>query len=180
MTEIETKMNKSLEQFHKELSSLRTGRAHPSLLEVIRVDAYGSFMPIDQLASVSVIETRTLSIQVWDATMVAAVEKAISTSNLGLVPMTEGQVIRIQLPEMTTERRTEIAKTAGKYAENCRVSMRQIRREGMDVIKKQEKNSEISQDEARQLSDDLQKITDNFIAKVDEDLEQKKKDITTT
>jgi ribosome recycling factor len=178
INQMEERMNKSIEQYRKELSGLRTGRAHPSILESLRVDAYGSQMPLSQLASVSVVEARTLSIQVWDADVVPHVEKAILASSLGVSPITEGQVIRINLPEMTEERRREIAKMAGKYAEQCRVAVRQIRRDGMDVLKKNEKDSKISQDEARAVSDDLQKLTDKITNLIDAELDKKKDDLS--
>lgn len=176
--ELENHMQKSIDLYHKELSGLRTGRASPAMLEFLNVDAYGSQMPLSQVASISVIEARTLSIQVWDAALVSAVEKTIINSSLGISPNTEGQVIRIQLPEMSEERRIEIAKMAGKYAEKCRVAVRQIRRDAIDNIKKQEKNGDISQDQLHNLSEKIQKITDQYISTIDESLEKKKIDIT--
>lgn len=173
----DSKMDKSVEALQREFSGLRTGRASVNLLDPIHVDAYGSSMPLSQVASISVPESRMLTVQVWDAGMTKAVEKAISEAGLGLNPSVEGQVIRIPIPALSEERRQELTKVAGKYSEECRVSIRNVRREAMDKLKKMEKDSEISEDEHKRLSENVQKLTDNHIKRVDEMLEAKQKDI---
>ncbi len=171
------KMDKALEAFTRELSSLRTGRASQSFLDPVQVEAYGSKMGLAHVATISVLDARTLSINVWDQNMVGAVEKGIMESNLGLNPQTEGAVMRITLPELNEERRRELVKVAGKYAENGRISVRNIRREGMDNLKKMEKASDISEDEMHRNADKLQKLTDDFISKIDKALADKEKDM---
>jgi ribosome recycling factor len=148
-------------------------------LEPIHVDAYGSHMPLNQVATVSVPEPRLLSVQVWDKSMVKAVETAIVNSNLGLNPATEGQVIRLRIPELNEERRKELVKVAHKYAEAARVAVRHVRRDGLDVLKKLEKDHQISQDDEKRLSNDVQKATDAAIAEVDKLLATKEKEILT-
>ncbi len=175
--DIKTKMEKALEVFTRELSSLRTGRASQNFLDPVQVDAYGSKMGLTHVATISVLDARTLSINVWDQGMVGAVEKGIMESNLGLNPQTEGAVIRITMPELNEERRRELVKVAGKYAENGRVAVRNIRREGMDNLKKMEKASDISEDEMHRNADKLQKLTDDFISKIDKALADKEKDM---
>jgi len=175
--DLQKKMENALEALRKEFSGLRTGRASTSLLEPIQVDAYGSKMPITQLGNISVPEPRMLTVQVWDASMVAATEKAIRDSGLGLNPSTEGQVIRINLPDLSEERRKELVKVAGKYAEQTRIAVRNVRRDGMDILKAQEKDGDISEDDQRKLSGDVQKLTDDFVKKVDDLLAQKEEDI---
>ena len=149
----------------------------PALLEPVQVDAYGAHMPIAQVATVSVPEPRLLSVQVWDRGMVGAVEKAIRDSNLGLNPQTEGQVIRLRIPEMTEERRKELVKVAHKYAEAARVAVRHVRRDGLDLLKKVEKDGAIGEDEEKRLADQVQKVTDEAIADVDKILASKEKEI---
>jgi len=177
MKDLSTRMDGAIEMLRKEFSGLRTGRASTSLLEPVVVDAYGAKMPISQVGTVSAPEPRMLSVQVWDAGLASAVEKAIRDSNLGLNPMTEGQVIRINLPDLSEERRQELVKVAGKYAEQSRIGVRNVRRDGMDAVKAQEKNKEISEDEAKAVSEDIQKLTDDHIKKIDDMLEHKEADI---
>ncbi len=173
----QARMEKALEAFARDLSSLRTGRASQNFLDPVQVDAYGNKMGLSHVATISVLDARTLSINVWDQNMVSAVEKGIMESNLGLNPQTEGAVIRVQLPELNEERRRELIKVAGKYAENGRITIRNIRRDGMDLLKKQEKSSDISEDEMRRSSDKLQKLTDKFIGKIDDAFSTKEKDM---
>lgn len=175
--DIERRMDGALAAFKTDLSGLRTGRASAALLEPINVDAYGQMMPISQVGTISVPEPRMLSVQVWDKGQVAMVEKAIRESSLGLNPQTEGQLIRIPLPELNEERREELVKVAGGYAEQARVAVRNVRRDGMDQIKKAEKDSDISQDDAKIYSDEVQELTDKFIKLVDETLATKEEEI---
>ena len=175
--DIERRMDGAVAAFKTDLAGLRTGRASAGLLEPIMVDAYGQMMPISQVGTISVPEPRMLSVQVWDKGQVAMVEKAIRESSLGLNPMAEGQLIRIPLPELNEERREELVKVAGTYAEQARVAVRNVRRDGMDQIKKAEKDSEISQDDAKLYSDEVQELTDKFIKLVDETLSTKEGEI---
>ncbi|WP_211099754.1 ribosome recycling factor [Azospirillum sp. TSH20] len=170
-------MEGALDSFRKELGGLRTGRASSNLLEPVMVEAYGSRMHLREVATVSVPEPRLISVQVWDRGMTKAVEKAIRDSGLGLNPQAEGQVIRVPLPDLTQERRAELAKVAHKYAEQCRVAIRNIRRDGMDSLKKAEKASEITQDEHKVQADKVQVLTDQHIKLVDDSLAQKEKEI---
>jgi ribosome recycling factor len=162
-----------------ELGGLRTGRASASLVEPVQVEAYGSHMPLNQLASVSVPEPRLLSVQVWDRSMVHAVEKAIIASNLGLTPSTEGQVIRLRIPELTQDRRKELVKVAHKYAEAARVAVRHVRRDGMDILKRMEKDEHLSKDDHDRMTGEVQKATDQCISEVDQMLSGKEKEIMT-
>ncbi len=171
------RMEKAEAHYHKELSGLRTGRASVNLLDPIMVNAYGSMTPINQVASLSAPEPRMISVSVWDKGMANAVEKAIRESELGLNPQMDGTLIRIPLPPLNEERRKELVKVAGKYAEETRNSIRGIRREGMEELKSAEKSKEISEDEQKKYSEDIQKLTDSFIAKIDEHLKAKEKDI---
>ncbi len=173
----EEKMNKALEILKREFSGLRTGRASVSLLEPIMVDAYGSKVPLNQVSNVSVPEPRLLTVQVWDDSIINVVENSIRTSDLGLNPMIEGNLIRIPIPELSEERRKEIVKIASKYSEDCRVAIRNIRREAMDKIKSLEKNKEISKDESFQFSENVQLMTDKFIEMIDTLFSDKEKDI---
>jgi ribosome recycling factor len=170
-------MGTALDAVHKEFSGLRTGRASPTLLESVVVDAYGSRMPINQVGSVAVPEARLLTVSVWDAGLVSAVEKAIHEAGLGLNPSAAGTVIRVPLPELSEDRRKELVKVAGKYTEQGRVAIRNIRRDGMDGIKKLEKDGHISEDETHRLGEEIQKATDEFIKKIDEALAHKEKEI---
>jgi ribosome recycling factor len=160
-----------------DLNSLRTGRASANLLDPVEVEAYGASMPLNQVATVSVPESRLLSIQVWDRSMVAAVEKAILKSDLGMTPNTEGQVIRLRVPEMNQQRRQEMVKVAHKYAEQGRVAVRHVRRDGMDLLKKLEKDGHVSEDDVARQSDQVQKATDQTIIEIDQALATKEKEI---
>ena len=173
MSDLKQRMQGALSALEKEFSGLRTGRASAELLNPVKVDAYGSMMPLNQVANINVTDNRTLTLQVWDASQTTAVDKAIRESGLGLNPQTEGQTIRINLPELNQERREELVKVARKYAEETRIAVRNVRRDGMDEVK----NGEFSEDEARVESDKVQKLTDEMIAKVDELLAKKEADI---
>lgn len=177
LKDIRKRMDKAVEVFRHELAGLRTGRASTSLLEPIHVHAYGTEMPLNQVATVSAPEPRLLVVQVWDKGLVKAVEKAIRESDLALNPVTEGNVIRVPLPELSEERRRELVKVAHRYAEQARVAVRNIRRDAMDTLKRLEREGGISQDEHRRLADQVQKLTDEHIAAIDRLLEQKEKDI---
>ena len=177
LAEVKRRMDGALASLKHELGGLRTGRASASLLDPIHVDAYGASMSLSQVATVSVPESRLLSVQVWDRGMVGAVEKAIRDSNLGLNPQTEGQVIRLRIPEMTQDRRKELVKVAHKYAEAARVAVRHVRRDGMDLLKKLEKESAMGEDEEKRLADQVQKATDAAINDVDKLLVAKEKEI---
>ncbi len=176
-TDLEQRMEATLNHLRQEFQGLRTGRASVDLLNPIVVEMYGQKMPIHQVGTVNAPEARLLTVQVWDKSAVGAVEKAIREGGLGLNPSPDGQLIRIPLPELNEERRKELVKLAGKYAEEARISVRNIRRDGMDTTKKQEKNKEISEDEARGISEDIQKLTDKFIEQVDDLLKHKEADI---
>ncbi|QFU16410.1 ribosome recycling factor [Microvirga thermotolerans] len=177
LEDVKRRMQGAINAFKHDLGSLRTGRASPSLLDPIQVDAYGSLMPIAQVATVSVPEPRLLSVQVWDRGMVGAVEKAIRDSDLGLNPQTEGQVIRLRIPEMNEQRRKEMVKVAHKYAEEARIAIRHVRRDGLDLLKKLEKDGHIGEDDAKRQGDQVQKATDHFVAEVDTLLNAKEKEI---
>ncbi len=182
MTEIDKedlnkRMNGAINAFNAELSGLRTGRASTNMVDGILVEAYGQKMPLDQVGSISVPEARTISIQVWDKGLVVAVEKSIHESGLGLNPQVDGELIRIPIPELNEERREELSKIAGKYAEQSKISIRSIRRDGMDEIKRIEKEGEIGKDRANDLSEEVQELTDNHIKKIDEILSQKEEEI---
>ena len=177
LADLKRRMQGAVSVLRDELGGLRTGRASASLLEPITVEAYGARMPLNQVATVSVPEARLLSVQVWDKSMVSAVEKAIRDSNLGLNPSTEGLVLRLRIPELNQERRQELVKVAHKYAEQARVAVRHVRRDGMDHLKKLEKDSEMGSDELDRLSKDVQKATDEAIVEVDQTLAQKEKEI---
>ena len=175
--EIESKMIKSIEILKKDLSGLRTGRASVGFLEPVQIDAYGSKVPLSQVSNISVPEPRMLTVQVWDNSLVSAVENAIRTSNLGLNPMTEGNLIRLPIPDLTEERRKEIVKVASKYCEDSKIAVRNIRRDAMDSVKSLEKNKEISKDELFQNSEEIQKTTDKIIDTIDSLFMEKEKDI---
>ncbi|MEI9987631.1 MAG: ribosome recycling factor [Aliidongia sp.] len=170
-------MDGALEALRKEFSGLRTGRASTNLLEPVMVDAYGSSVPLAQCGTVSAPEPRMLTVQVWDKTLVKPVEKAIRDAGLGLNPQTDGQTVRVPIPDLNEERRRELIKVAAKYTEQARVSVRNVRRDGIDTLKKMEKDSEISQDEHRKLQAEVQALTDDFIKKIDEAMAQKDKEI---
>ncbi|GAB4354503.1 MAG: ribosome recycling factor [Oricola sp.] len=175
--DLKRRMDGAVTAFKGDLGGLRTGRASASLLDPITVEAYGSQMPINQVANVTVPEPRMLAVSVWDKSMVSAVEKAIRESTLGLNPMTDGTTIRVPLPELNEERRRELVKIAHQYAENARIAVRHVRRDGMDTLKRLEKDGEISQDESRDKADDVQKQTDQTIAAIDSLLAEKEKEI---
>jgi ribosome recycling factor len=177
--DLSRRMDGAIETLKKEFGGLRTGRASPALLEPVRVEAYGNNQPLNQVANVSVSGPSLLSVQVWDKSVVKQVEVAIRDSGLGLNPQTEGQVIRVPLPQLTAERRNELARTAGKYAESARVAVRGVRRDGMEQLKAAEKKSEISKDEHERASADVQKLTDQYVKRIDEALADKEKDIRT-
>jgi len=170
-------MDGALEALRKEFGGLRTGRASASLLEPITVEAYGQQMPLNQVGTISVPEARLITVQVWDRGMVKAVEKAIRDGGLGLNPASDGQLVRVPIPELSQERRTELSKIAHKYAEQARVAVRNVRRDGMEMLKKQEKDGKISEDEHKGLHDQVQKLTDEHIKKVDDALAAKEKEI---
>ncbi len=179
MTDLKRRMAGAIASLKQELAGLRTGRASPGLLEHIQVEAYGSHMPLNQLATINVPEPRLLLVQVWDRSMIHAVEKAISAANLGLTPSSEGQVLKLRVPELNEERRREIVKVAHKYTEAARVAVRHVRRDGLDLLKKLEKDHKISEDEHERHSAEVQKATDATIAEVDKLLAAKEKEIMT-
>jgi len=166
-SDLDRRMHGALDVFKHDLAGLRTGRASTALLDPIQVEVYGANMPINQVATVSVPEPRLLSVQVWDRSNIGPVEKAIRNAGLGINPIVDGQVIRLPIPDLTEERRKELAKLAGQYAEKARVAVRNVRRDGMDALKTDEKKHEISEDEHKRLSVEVQKMTDAVIADID-------------
>jgi ribosome recycling factor len=177
LADVKRRMQGALNTLKQELGGLRTGRASANLVEPIHVDAYGSSMPMNQVASVSVPEPRLISIQVWDASVVKAVEQAIRDSNLGLSPSTEGQVVRIRIPELNQERRQELVKVAHKYAEVARIAVRHVRRDGLDNLKKLQKDGHVSEDEIKRHEGEVQKATDQAITDIDQTLAVKEKEV---
>ena len=177
LDDLERRMNGAVEALRKELGGLRTGRASLSLLEPIVVEAYETEMPLNQVATINVPEPRMLSVQVWDKTQVKAVEKAIRSSDLGLNPIVDGQTLRIPIPELNEERRRELAKVAAKYAEQAKVAVRNVRRDGMDQLKKMERASELGEDESRLWAAEIQEMTDGFVNKMTEMFEAKEQEI---
>ncbi len=177
--DLQRRMNGAVEALSKEFMGLRTGRASVSLLDPVVVDVYGSKMPLNQIGTVNVPEPRMLCVQVWDASNVRAVDKAVRDAGLGLNPQIDGNLIRIPIPDLNEERRRELTKVAGKYAESARISVRNVRRDGMEALKKMEKDGEISEDEHKRLSEEVQKLTDETIKKIDQMLAEKEKDIIT-
>lgn len=175
--DIEHKMERAVEVLQTDFSGLRTGRASTSLLDSIQVNAYGSMTPLNQVGSVSVPESRMLSVQVWDKTNVKAVEKAIVESGLGLNPAADGTLVRIPIPPLTEERRLELAKVARKYAEDAKIAVRNIRRNAMDELKKMEKDGEIPQDALHDYSEEVQSLTDKFVSNIDDTLSNKEEEI---
>ena len=171
------RMEKTLETLRTDFGGLRAGRAHASLLDGIMVEAYGSPTPIAQVGTISVPDARCLSVSVWDRSLAKAVEKAILESDLGLNPASDGQLIRIPIPPLSEERRKELVKVAGKYAEQGKIAVRNIRRDALDGVKKLKKDNEISEDEEKRYSDEIQKLTDDYVKKIDDALAQKEKDI---
>ena len=175
----EEKMNKTMNNLAEEYGGIRAGRANPHVLDKLRVDYYGTPTPIQQVANVNVPEPRMIQIQPWEASMVKEIEKAILTSDLGINPTNDGKLIRLVFPELTEERRKELAKDVKKKGENAKVAIRNIRRDGNDAFKKLSKSEDISEDEIKDLEDSLQKLTDKYIANVDKAVEEKTKEILT-
>ena len=177
LNDLKRRMQSAVDVLHKDFSGLRTGRASISLLDPIVVEAYGASMPLNQVATVGAPEPRLLSVQVWDKGLVKSVEKAIRESNLGLNPQCDGSLIRIPIPPLSEERRLELVKIAGKYTEQSKVAIRNVRRDGMDALKHMEKDKQISEDELAQKENEIQKITDDFIKNVDDSFASKEKEI---
>lgn len=176
--ELETSMQKSVDKTQQDFNTIRTGRANASLLDKIMIDYYGAETPLKSLAGISTPDATTLLIQPFDKSSLTQIEKAISMSDLGLTPNNDGNVIRLNIPPLTAERRKEFVKLAGKYAEEGKVAIRNLRRDAIDKVKKQEKNSEISEDQSRDLQDDIQKVTNKYVAKIDDILGVKEKELT--
>ena len=177
--DIERRMHGAVESLKHDLSGLRTGRANVALLDPVMVEVYGSMMPLNQVATVNAPEPRMLSVQVWDKANVTPVEKGIAHANLGLNPMIDGQTLRLPMPDLTEERRKELAKLAGKYAENAKIAIRNVRRDANEALKEDEKKKEISEDERKRGEDEVQKLTDRFVAEADAAAAQKEKEIMT-
>jgi ribosome recycling factor len=177
---MESSMEKAIQAYQKELNRLRTGRASPALLEGIRVDYYGTPTPINQTASVNIPESRLIVIQPWDKSTIEPIEKAIQKANLGLSPTNDGTVIRISIPPLTEERRKELVKLAKKMAEDCKIAVRNVRREANDALKKLEKDKKISEDDLHRSTDEVQKSTDKKVEQIDEIMEAKQKEILET
>jgi ribosome recycling factor len=177
IADLQRRMDGALQALHREFGGLRTGRAATSLLEPITIDAYGSQMSMNQVGNIGAPEPRLLTVQVWDNSLVKAVEKAIRDSGLGLNPQTEGNLVRVPIPDLSEERRTELKKVASRYAEQARVAVRNVRRDGMDGLKKAEKDGEISKDAHRDVADEIQKLTDRHIGEIDKVLAGKEKEI---
>jgi len=175
--DVTRRMEGAVEVLHQEFGGLRTGRAATSLLDPLTVSAYGSEMPLNQVGTVSVPEPRMLSVQVWDKGMVKAVEKAIIDSNLGLNPSVDGQLVRIPIPSLTEERRIELTKIAGKYAEDARIAVRNVRRHAMDELKKADKDGDISEDAHHEYAKEIQDLTDEYVKKIDDVLSHKEQEI---
>jgi ribosome recycling factor len=175
--EINRRMNGAVATLKQEFAGLRTGRASPALLDPVTVDAYGSQLPINQVGNISTPEPRLLTVQVWDKGLAKAVDKAIRDAGLGLNPQMDGQLLRIPIPELNAERRKELAKLAAKYAEQARVAVRNVRRDGMEILKKLEKDHKIGQDEHHSKGDELQKLTDAHIKEIDQALHGKEQEI---
>ena len=178
--DIERRMNGAVESLKHDLGGLRTGRANVTLLDPVVVEVYGSMMPLNQVATVSAPEPRMLSVQVWDRANVIPVEKGIAHANLGLNPIIDGQTLRLPIPDLTEERRKELAKLAGQYAEKAKIAIRNVRRDGMEALKEDEKKKDISEDERKRAEDEVQKLTDKYVAEVDATAEHKEKEILTT
>ena len=177
MQDLETRMQAAVDLLSREFSGVRTGRANTALLDTVRVDAYGTLQPINQVASTSVPDPRTLLIQPWDTSQIAAIEKAILKSDLGLTPSNDGKVVRLTMPTLTEDRRKQLAKTVGKFAEDARVAVRNVRRDANDRLKALAKDKKVSPDEERRAHDQIQKTTDRFIGKVDELVKKKEQEL---
>ena len=178
-SDLDRRMKGAVDALKSDLSGLRTGRANTALLDPVQVEVYGSNMPLNQVATVSVPEPRMITVQVWDKGNVNAVEKAIRGAGLGLNPISDGQMLRLPIPDMTEERRKDLAKLVGQYAEKARIAIRNVRRDGMDALKHDENKKEISEDERKKLEDEVQKLTDDMVAAVDEAAAAKEKEILT-
>ena len=179
LSELKNLMQKTIESTQRSFNTIRTGRANSSLLDKIMIDYYGSETPLKALANITTPDSTTILIQPYDRGGLAQIEKAISLSDVGLTPNNDGQVVRLNIPPLTTERRKELVKLAGKYAEEGKVAIRNIRRDGVDAVRKQEKNHEVSEDESKDLQEQIQKITNEYVSRIDELLAVKEKDITT-
>ena len=175
--DIERRMQGAVDALKHDLGGLRTGRANVALLDPVQVEVYGTMMPLNQVATVSAPEARMLSVQVWDKSNITAVEKGIAHAGLGLNPMIDGQTLRLPIPDLTEERRKDLAKLAGQYAEKARIAIRNVRRDGMEALKEDEKKKEISEDEHKRLHDEVQKLTDDYVKQVDEASAHKEKEI---
>lgn len=177
--DIERRMKGAVDSLKSDLQGLRTGRANTSLLDPIQVEVYGAMMPLNQVATVSAPEPRMLSVQVWDKSNLHAVEKAIAYANLGLNPIIDGQTLRLPLPDLTQERRKELAKLAGQYSEKAKIAIRNVRRDGMEALKTDEKKKDISEDDRKRGEDEVQKLTDKYVAEADEAAAKKEQEILT-
>jgi ribosome recycling factor len=177
--DIERRMAGAVESLKSDLGGLRTGRANAALLDPVMVEVYGAMMPLNQVATVSAPEPRMLSVQVWDKANITPVEKGIAKANLGLNPMIDGQTLRLPLPDLTADRRKELAKLAGGYAENAKIAIRNVRRDGMEALKDDEKKKDIGEDERKRGEDEVQKLTDKYVALADEAAAAKEKEILT-
>ncbi len=176
-SDIERRMAGAIESLKGDLSGLRTGRANTSLLDPVVVEVYGAMMPLNQVATVSAPEPRMLAVQVWDKSNVSAVEKGITKANLGLNPMTDGQTVRLPMPDLNEERRKELAKLAGDYGEKAKIAVRNVRRDGNEALKEDEKKKEISEDDRKRLEDEVQKLTDKHVGEIDAAVEKKVQEI---
>ncbi len=177
--DIERRMKGAVDSLKSDLQGLRTGRANTSLLDPVVVEVYGAMMPLSQVATVSAPEPRMLSVQVWDKSNMIAVEKGIAHANLGLNPIIDGQTLRLPIPDLTQERRKELAKLAGQYAEKAKIAIRNVRRDGMEALKIDEKKKDISEDERKRFEDEVQKLTDKYVAEADEAATKKEQEILT-
>ena len=177
IADFQRRMDGTIDTLKGEFSGLRTGRASITMLDPVTVEVYGSRMPLNQVGTVNVPEPRMLTVQVWDQTAVKSVEKAIRDAGLGLNPMTEGNLVRVPVPQLNQERRVELSKIAGKYAEQAKIAVRNVRRDGMDLIKKLEKEKSLTEDDSKRKSDEVQKLTDKYVEKIDAMLADKEKDI---
>ncbi|NTZ42397.1 ribosome recycling factor [Altererythrobacter sp. SALINAS58] len=178
-SDIDRRMTGAVESLKSDLAGLRTGRANTTLLDPVHAEVYGAMMPLNQVATVSAPEPRMLSVQVWDKANLSAVEKGIAKAGLGLNPMIDGQTIRLPIPDLTEERRKELAKLAGQYAEKAKIAIRNVRRDGMEALKEDEKKKDISEDDRKRLEEDVQKLTDKHVAEADRVSEAKEKEIMT-
>jgi ribosome recycling factor len=173
----EKKMEETISSLQKDLSTIRTGRAHSSMLDLVKVEVYGQNMPINQIGTVSVSDSQTITVQIWDANNVKFCEKALRESELNLNPIVDGQILRIPVPKLSEERRKELSKIVGQQSEKIKISIRNIRRNGMDFLKNEEKEKKISEDESKKLSNELQKMTDDYIKKIDLKIKEKEQEI---